>query len=145
MLEREKSTDEYAVEGGVVPSQEEAGGAAVGDDRGSAVEDDVGAAVGGDRGAAVGDDGGAAVGDDGGAAVGDDAGAAVEDDGGAAVGDDGGAAVEVDRGAAVGQHVEDDGKEGEEPDFVGLRLDKIGNIPDYHFSSGATLVNLIGK
>ena len=137
MLEREKSTDEYAVEGGGVPSQEEAGGAAVGDDRGSAVKDDVGAAVGGDRGAAVGDDGGAAVGDDGGAAVGDDAGAAVEDDGGAA--------VEVDRGAAVGQHVEDDGKEGEEPDFVGLRLDKIGNIPDYHFSSGATLVNLIGK
>ena len=137
MLKREKSTDEYAVEGGVVPSQEEAGGAAVGDDRGSAVEDDVGAAVGGDRGAAVGDDGGAAVGDDGGAAVGDDAGAAVEDDGGAA--------VEVDRGAAVGQHVEDDGKEGEEPDFVGLRLDKIGNIPDYHFSSGATLGNLIGK
>ena len=113
MLEREKSTDEYAVEGGGVPSQEEAGGAAVGDDRGSAVKDDVGAAVGGDRGAAV--------------------------------GDDGGAAVEVDRGEAVGQHVEDDGKEGEEPDFVGLRLDKIGNIPDYHFSSCATLVNLIGK
>ena len=73
----------------------------------------------------------------GGAAVGDDRGSAVEDDVGAAVGGD--------RGAAVGQHVEDDGKEGEEPDFVGLRLDKIGNIRYYHFSSGATLVNLIRK